>query len=78
MACFDSLARNFFGALRWLEIELQKPQHFTQRSIGESDLFPLWRSLASGQLTLQDAHRVLQMELEGYCAAACDPNAETR
>jgi hypothetical protein len=76
MACFDSLSRDFSTALRWLEIELQKPRHFSQRSIGDSDLLPLWQWLESGQLTLQDAHRVLQMHLERYCAAACDPDAE--
>ena len=76
MACFDSLCRDFPNALRWLEIELQNPQHFGQRSIGDSDLFPLWRWLARGELTLQDAHGVLQMELESYCVAACGYNAE--
>ena len=76
MACFDSMSGDFPGALRWLEIELQNAQHFGQRSIGDSDLFPLWGWLASGQLTLHDAHRLLQMELESYCAATCDANAE--
>jgi tetratricopeptide (TPR) repeat protein len=76
MACFDSLSGDFSSALRWLEIELQKPRYFTQRSIGDSDLLPLWRWLASGPLSLQDAHRLLQMEVERYCVAACDPNAE--
>src|SRR6266404_1487143 len=78
MACFDSLSGNFSKALRWLEIELQNPRYFSERSIGDSDLFPLWRWLASGQLTLQDAHRLLQMDLEGHCVAACDPNTEIR
>jgi hypothetical protein len=63
MACFDSVCGNFPGALRWLEIELQNPQHFSQRSIGDSDLFALWRWLATGQQSLQDAHRVLEMGL---------------
>jgi hypothetical protein len=76
MACFDSLSGDFPSALRWLEIELQKPRYFTQRSIGDSDLFPLWRWLGSGPLSLEDAHRLLQMELERYCVAACDPNSE--
>jgi hypothetical protein len=75
MACFDSLSGDFSTALQWLEIELQKPRYFSQRSIGDSDLFPLWRWLGSGQLTLQDAHRLLQMELESHCVAACDPTA---
>lgn len=76
MACFDSLSGDFSSALGWLEIELQKPRHFSQRSIGDSDLLPLWRWLESGQLTLRDAHRVVKMDLERYCAAACDPTAE--
>jgi tetratricopeptide (TPR) repeat protein len=76
MACFDSVCRDFPNALRWLEIELQNPQHFGQRSIGDSDLFPLWGWLARGELTLQDSHRLLQMELENYCVAACDYDAE--
>ena len=78
MACFDSVSGDFPGALRWLEIELQNPQHFGQRSIGDSDLFPLWGWLARGELTLQDSHRVLRMELESYCVAACDYNAEVQ
>jgi hypothetical protein len=61
-----------------LEIELQKPRYFSQRSIGDSDLFPLWRWLGSGQLSLQDAHRLLQMELGSHCVAACDPNADAQ
>jgi hypothetical protein len=76
MACFDSLSGDFSSALRWLEIELQNPQHFSQRSIGDSDLLPLWRWLEGGQFSLKDAHRVVQMDLEHYCAAACDPAAE--
>ena len=75
MACFDSLSGDFRIALRWLEIELQKPRYFSRRSIGDSDLFPLWRWLGSGHLSLQDAHRLLQIDLEGHCVAACDPNA---
>jgi hypothetical protein len=59
-----------------LEIELRKPRHFTQRSIGDSDLLPLWRWLENGELTLQDAHLVLEMDLERYCVAACDPDAK--
>jgi tetratricopeptide (TPR) repeat protein len=78
MACFDSLSGDFSGALRWLEIELQNPRYFSQRSIGDSDLFPLWRWLGSGHLSLQDAHRLLQMELESHCVAACDPNADAQ
>jgi tetratricopeptide (TPR) repeat protein len=76
MACFDSLAGNFSNALRWLQIELQKPRYFSQRSIGDSDLFPLWRWLGSSHLSLQDAHRLLQIDLEGHCVAASDPNAD--
>jgi hypothetical protein len=76
MACFDSATGNFPEALQWLEIELQNAQYFDQRSIGDSDLFPLWRWLGSGHLGLQDAHRLLQMELESHCVAACDPNAD--
>jgi tetratricopeptide (TPR) repeat protein len=76
MACFDSLSGDFPGALRWLEVELQKPRYFSQRAIGDSDLFPLWRWLGSGHLNLQDAHRLLQMELESHCVAACDPSAD--
>jgi hypothetical protein len=78
MACFDSLSGDFLGALRWLEVELQKPRYFSQRSIGDSDLFPLWRWLGSGKLSLQDAHRLPQIELERYCVAACDPNADVQ
>jgi hypothetical protein len=78
MACFESLSGDFTTALRWLEIELQKPRYFSQRSIGDSDLFPLWRWLGSGQLSLQDAHRLLQMELGSHCVAACDPNADAQ
>jgi hypothetical protein len=37
---------------------------------------PLWRWLEGGQFSLHDAHRVVQMDLERYCAAACDPTAE--
>jgi hypothetical protein len=76
MACFESLGGNFSDSLRWLETELQNPRYFSERSIGDSDLFPLWRWLANDRLSLEDAHRVLQMNLETACAAACDPKAE--
>jgi tetratricopeptide (TPR) repeat protein len=76
MACFDSLSGDFSSVLRWLEIELQNPRYFSQRSIGDSDLFPLWRWLASDRLTLQDAHRLLQMDLEHYCIADRGAGAE--
>jgi tetratricopeptide (TPR) repeat protein len=78
MACFDSLAGDFSNALRWLQIELQTPQHFSHRSIGDADLFPLWRWLTSCALALQDAHRLLELHLERYCVAACHPNAEVQ
>src|SRR5439155_23487466 len=78
MACFDSVSGEFSNALRWLEIELQTPQHFSHRSIGDSALFPLWRWLTSGALALQDAHRLLELDLERYCVAACNPNAEVQ
>lgn len=76
MACFASLRGDFSNALRWLETELQNPRHFWARSIGDSDLCPLWRWLANGQLSLEDAHRLLGMNLESACVAASAPDAD--
>jgi len=72
------LPGDFSNALRWLQIELQTPQYFSHRSIGDSDLFPLWQWLTGGALVLQDAHRLLALRLERYCVAACHPNAEVQ
>ncbi len=76
MACFESLSGNFSDSLRWLETELQNPRYFSERSIGDSDLFPLWRWLANDRVGLEDAHRILQMNLDSACAAACNPATE--
>lgn len=78
MACFESLLENFPDSLRWLETELLEPRYFSDRSIGDSDLFPLWRWLATNRPSSKDAHRILQMNLGKACDAACKPNAEIR
>jgi hypothetical protein len=78
MACFESLAGNFSDSLRWLETELQNPRYFSARSVGDSDLFPLWRWLAKDRLGVEDAHRIFQMNLDNVCVTACNPKAEVR
>lgn len=76
IACFESLSGNFREALRWLDIELRNPRYFKVRSIGDSDLLPLWNWLGTQPLDLEDAHRLLAMPLESHCAAALDPESE--
>jgi len=76
MACFESLSGNFREALRWLDLELRNPRYFKARSIGDSDLLPLWIWLGAELSILEDAHRLLAMPLKSFCTEAVDPRAE--
>ncbi|MDQ6625991.1 MAG: hypothetical protein M3Y69_07625, partial [Verrucomicrobiota bacterium] len=78
MACFASMAGSYVEALCWLESELRTPRYFTERSLTDADLVPLWEWLASGQHTLADAHRFLPLWYSAPLRAAyeADPSHE--
>jgi tetratricopeptide (TPR) repeat protein len=76
MACFSSLEGNFSDALRWLEIEARQPFDLSPRSIGDSDLLPLWRWLANDLKGLDDAHRLIRLPLQALAEQALDPRQE--
>jgi hypothetical protein len=59
-----------------LEVEARKPLHLDARSIGDSDLLPLWRWLASDLHELNDAHRLMRLPLRALCEEAMNPLAE--
>ena len=75
-ACFASCDGRFPEALRWLEIEAGTPRFMRARSIGDSDLLPLWRWLPTGIENIEDAHRLMRLPLRRLCKEACDPHHE--
>jgi tetratricopeptide (TPR) repeat protein len=78
MACFASLEGDFPEAMRWLEIEARNPRYLDARAMGDSDLLPLWRWLASGRAGLEDAHRLVGLGLPALCRQALDPRTEVQ
>ncbi len=76
MACLESRLRNYPEALGWMEIEAQRPRHLEPRSIGDSDLLPLWTWLGKGQIDLNSAHKILRLPLAQLTDAALRPDAQ--
>ncbi len=59
MACLESRLGKFEAATRWLHLTLQQSEVYCTKAPFDSDLIPLWKSVRSEPLTLEQAHLLL-------------------
>ena len=70
MAAFSAQLGEFDEALRWLEVEYRRSEDYWMRSLLDVELTPFWRFLAAGELSVEQAHRLLLPCFERVAAKA--------
>lgn len=66
MACLESRLGNFEPALRWLEVALRHSSSYPSKALVDSDLQPLWQSLAERPPSLVQAHILLKPAFDDF------------
>lgn len=67
MACLESRLGNFEEALDWLTFALRDPIAYSQKTLVDSDLRPLWDRLRNHGPTLHQAHKLTMPEFGAVC-----------